>query len=126
MDAGSTFLLAQPEHDSHLWIVLSDPKVDAKRVLLVSLTTATPLKETVCLLEVGDHPWIRHQTCVYYEYPKVVSLEKLYQLKDAGLLIPQEPLASQLLHRIRESAALSERMALQYAEILIEQGLIEC
>jgi hypothetical protein len=95
-------------------------------VLLVSLTTVTPLKETVCLLEVGDHPWIRHQTCVYYEYPKVVSLEKLYQLKDAGLLKPQEPLAPQLLQRIRECAALSERMALQYAEILIEQGLIEC
>ena len=124
MDAGATFLLTQV--DKHLWIVLSDPKLDPDKVLLVSLTTASHLKESVCLLEVGDHPWIRHQTCVFYEYPKVVSLGTLHQLKDKGLLQLQDPLAPHLLKKVREGAALSERMPLAMAEILVEQGLIEC
>jgi hypothetical protein len=85
--------------DNHLWVILSDPKIDAEKVLLVSLTTVTPLKETVCILEVGDHPWIRHRTCVFYEYPKVVSLETLHRLQDAGLLQLKEPLSPRLLKR---------------------------
>jgi hypothetical protein len=92
MEAGSTFLLT--ELDKHLWIVLSDPKLDDTKVLLVSLTTAHHLKESVCLLEVGDHPWVRHQTCVNYQDAKVVSLKKLYELKDKGLLRLQEPLTA--------------------------------
>jgi hypothetical protein len=126
MDAGTTFLLKEKTLDNHLWVVLSDPKIDPGKVLLVSLTTATALKEQICLLEVGDHPWIRHKTCAYYEYPKVVSLATLYKLKDTGQLDLREPLSPAVLERMREGAALSTRMPLAMAEILIEQGLIEC
>jgi hypothetical protein len=62
MDAGYCFLLS--DIDDHLWIIISNPKLDPDHVLIVNLTTVASYKETVCVLSVGDHPWIRHDSCV--------------------------------------------------------------
>lgn len=123
MDAGSTFLLTQV--DNHLWVVLSDPRRDPKNVLLVSLTTLTRLKESVCILAPGEHDWVRHQTCVSYEHAKVVPLDVLYKLKDKGLLVLQAPLSPALLQRVRSGAAVSMRITLDNRQILVNQGLID-
>jgi hypothetical protein len=48
MNAGDTFRIPQPgtSLDSHLWVVISDPVVDAERVLIVNFTTRrSPLDE---------------------------------------------------------------------------------
>ena len=34
MDAGTTFL--RSDSDKHLWIIISDPKVDAENILIVN------------------------------------------------------------------------------------------
>ena len=34
MDAGTTFL--RSDSDNHLWIIISDPKVDAENILIVT------------------------------------------------------------------------------------------
>jgi hypothetical protein len=39
MDIGTTFL--PDAGGSHLWVVISDPKIDAENVLIVSLTDET-------------------------------------------------------------------------------------
>src|SRR5262245_36827970 len=124
MEAGFTFLIARKEVDDHLWVIASDPKADPGQVLIVSLTTARSYKEQVCIIEGGEHPWVRHRTCVNYEDSKVVSLDKLYTLKDSGLLQLQEPLTPSLLRRIRDGAAVSRRIPLDNRQVLIDQGLI--
>lgn len=124
MEAGSTFLRA--DKDSHLWVIISDPTKDPERVLVVNLTTHDQRKEDVCILERGDHPWITHKTCVNYEDAIVTSVAKLFELKDGGLIRLREPVAALVLKRMRDGAAESTRMALDNANILIEQGLIDC
>src|SRR5438132_6013464 len=124
MDAGATFLVPGVV-DPHLWIVLSDPRIDRENVLIVNLTTVTRLKEQACIIERGEHPWVTHRTCVNYQDAKVVSLEKLYRLKDSGHLRLQDPLSATLLQRVRYTAALSVRIAFDKREILVKQGLID-
>jgi hypothetical protein len=124
MDAGSTFLVAKKEVDDHLWIVASDPQVDADHVLIVNMTTLNSRKEQACLIEAGEHPWVRHRTCINYEDSKIVSLDKLRTLKNCGLIAPQEPLAPRLLQRVRAGAAVSKRIPLDNKNVLVEQGLI--
>ncbi len=125
MDAGSTFLLTQV--DKHLWVVLSSPNIDPQKVLLASLTTASRFKEDVCLIESGEHPWVRHRTCVSYEsdHSRVITLENIHKLKDGGYLKFQEPLSPPLFKRVIAGAAASKRIPLEYLEILISQGFIE-
>jgi hypothetical protein len=123
MEAGTTFLLSAG--DIHLWIIISDPELDPQNVLIVNLTTLAPRKDQSCVLKVGDHPWIRHDTCVNFGDSNVTTLEKLIAARDANALMTQSPVSPQLLQRIRESAMNSTKMALDHAEILISQGLVQ-
>ena len=124
MKAGDTFRPADRSVDIHLWVVISDPDQDPSRVLIVSLTTFKPPKESVCLLDVGDPPFIKHLTCVAYNLANAPSLAQLERARDAGDLIPDVPVSESVLRRIREGAALSKRLAIDHGELLDSQGLI--
>ena len=123
MDAGTTFLLSAV--DIHLWIIISDPNLDAENVLIVNLTTLAPRKEQSCVLKVGDHPWIRHDTCVNYGDSQVTTLDKLVAAQNANALMIQSPASPDVLKRIHEGAMNSTKMPLDHAEILISQGLVQ-
>ncbi len=123
MDAGTTFLLSAV--DIHLWIIISDPNLDPENVLIENLTSLAPRKEQSCVLKVGDHPWIRHDTCVNYGDSQVTTLDKLTAARDAKALMIQNPVKPDILQRIREGAMNSTKMPLDHAEILINQGLVQ-
>src|SRR5690242_17903142 len=107
MKAGDTFFLAGGAADRHLRVIISDPGIDPERVLFVSMTSYDITKEDVCLLEVGDHPFVKHRTCIAYGDAKEAPLEALIQLRDAGHLRPSEPVSPELLERIRRGISLS-------------------
>ena len=125
MHAGDAFLLLDKSVDDHLWIVVSDPIKDKNKVLIVSMTTAAPHKEAVCLIQPGEHPWVRHDTCVSYDNARLVSLQQLLALKDTGMLDMQEPCSNLLLKRIRDAAGDSVDLPMEMAEILSEQELVD-
>jgi hypothetical protein len=62
MKAGDTFFLAGGAADRHLRVVISEPAIDPERVLFVSMTSYDITKEDVCLLDVGDHPFVKHKS----------------------------------------------------------------
>jgi hypothetical protein len=126
MDAGTTFFLVE-EHravDTHLWVVVSDPHRFPEQLVIVSVTTLKEHKDQACILKRGCHPCITHASCVAYNLAKVVSLAKLLECKDAGLIRLQDPIAPDLLEHIRNRAGDSTLMEPDVAEILIEQGII--
>jgi hypothetical protein len=123
MEAGTTFL--RSDSDKHLWIIISDPKADAENILIVNLTSLDIRKENVCVLHVGDHPWVRHDTCVNYADAVVTSLPKLFAAKDAGAIVLHDPVSEVVLGRIREGAMNSTRISLDNADILMNQGLAQ-
>ena len=123
MQAGFTFLT---EVDRHLWVILSDPSKDDQKVVIVSLTTLGPYKDQACIIRRGSHPWVTHDTCVAYDFARIVKLADLVALKNAGKIRLQDPLSSALLEHIRQSAADSTRFPMGCADILIDQGLLNC
>jgi hypothetical protein len=124
MKPGDTFRPADPTVDIHLWVIVSDPARNASEVLIVSLTTFKPKKESVCLLDVGDHPFIKHKTCVAYNLANAPSLEQLERARDSGALIPDVPVSADVLKRIREGAALSTKLSIEHGDLLDSQGLL--
>ena len=106
MKAGDTFFVRDRSVDTHLWVIISDPEIDAGRVLMVSLTTYEPYKEDVCLIDVGDHPRVGHKTCVAYIEARMTTLAKLTALKEGGHLSVQTPVSESLLARIRAGGQL--------------------
>ena len=125
MQIGDTFLLEDREVDSHLWVVLSHPQENRDAVVIVNLTSLGTLKDQSCLLDVGDHPWISHPTCVQYADAKCVSEETIDRLVAAGHLKPREPAADALLAKILRGAALTDAMPIKCRRVLVDQDLID-
>jgi len=104
--AGDTFFLAGGAADRHLRVIIFDPTINPDRVIFASMTSYDVTKEEVCLLDVGDHPFVKHKTCIAYASAKEASLQDLLQLRDAGQLRPDIPVSSEIRKRIRRGASL--------------------
>ena len=124
MKAGDTFFLHGKAADRHLWVILSDPDIEPDHVLFVSMTSHDVTKESVCLIDAGEHPFVVHATCMAYDMIKVARLDQLRNLEAKGLLKPYQPVSTLLLERIRMGASLSRRISEENLEILIRQGLL--
>ncbi len=125
MKAGNTFYIRDRGVDTHLWVVISDPDRDPVRVVMVSMTTYEDYKEDVCLLDVGDHPSIRHKTCIAYNEARMTTLETLNTLIGGGYLSMQPPVSEAVLWRIRAGVSKSTRIHYKYIEVLLDQEVIE-
>ena len=121
MNAGDAFRLTRQAVDEHLWFVLSDPSINPDRVVIASFTSWKPRKDQACIVEAGDHPFVRHKTCVSYEDAKIVSVAFLNERLSAGDLRSCDPLSPALLKRVRTCAALSRRMKTEAWQVLEEQ-----
>ncbi len=59
MKLGDTFLPISEEDVTHLWIVITEPDASGL-VAIVSLTTRRNNSDETCLIQMGDHPFVRH------------------------------------------------------------------
>lgn len=121
MRAGDTFLF--PGADDHLWAIISDPVLDPGRVVIVLFVSHTEKYDQACVLSGGEHPFIKHPTCVQYPGARVVTDALLESLRLAGRLRPREPLRPDLLAMIRKRAENADIRTSAY-EILREQGFV--
>lgn len=122
MISGECFFFREKE--SHLWIVASDPRRNPLRVLIVNLTTHVvghPFKETVCLLDVGDHPFVKHPSCVNYADSRLVTDAQLTSLLARDRIVLVDALAPKVLDRIRRGASLSRKIPIENLQVLIDQ-----
>ena len=123
MRAGDAFLIRDKNIDEHLWVIISDPTIDGKQVVVVNFTTSHPKKERFCLIQAGEHPFVTRETCIAYNFAKITSLAKLIQNRDQGDITPQDPVSPVLLTRIRQGVPLSNLMPLKCVAIMAKQKL---
>lgn len=126
MYAGETFFFR--EKQAHFWIVLSDPALDASRVLLVNVTTfqrGSSHKEDVCRLYPGDHGFIEHESCINYHDSRVYPDAHLTSMLARDRIVLHDALEPHILKRIRDGASLSRRIPFEHLEILLDQGLLD-
>ena len=121
MKAGDTFLI--PDFDDHLWAVISDPSIDSQNVVIVLFVSWTKRYDQACVLRKGQHPFIKHDTCVQYPGAQVVTDSKLEEQLQTGKLRPKSPLSQELLEQIRRSAEQSDIPSRAYG-ILRDQNFV--
>jgi len=124
MDAGDTFYIPNPGTtlDSHLWIVVSDPNAFPEQVVIVNMTSHRDDKDQACILEVGDHSFIKHKSCIEYSRAKVLPVRHLAALVDKGIT-QGDKCSAELLQKIRDGVP-DSRMELDKVAILEMQGLV--
>ncbi len=111
MNPGTTFIDRDYDPLGHLWIVLSAP-TGRGRVAVVNLTSHNPERRDCgdhCLvLGPGDHPFIRHDSCVYYKRARLRSLRAMREDEARGELERSEPLSDDLLLLAQQGALASQ------------------
>jgi hypothetical protein len=122
---GDTFLYRRSGLDNHLQIVLSDPSLDAAKVVVVNFSSWEPYKEQACIVEPGEHPFVVKRTCVPYRFAATVTLAFLEDRESRGHIAKQQPLSAALLARVLAGAAQSRFMPTEVWDVIEVQDLVE-
>jgi hypothetical protein len=79
MDCGDTFLMPAPGGVAtpHLWIVVTQPDTQTHLCAIVSVTTLRNSKDQTVILRPGDHPFIRHDSTIFYGDAMIVDAQRL-------------------------------------------------
>lgn len=100
LNCGDTFLTGDGDEDNfHLWIVLTSP--NEGEVVTVCLVTARKRSERLVVLNMGDHPFVQHESVIAYQFSQIRSVEDIQELLRSGGAKPRDPVGPELLKRIR-------------------------
>jgi len=109
MKCGDTFLMPAPGGTAtpHLWIVITEPDPASHLSGIVSVTTLRNSKDQTVILRVGDHPFIRHESTIFYGDAMIVDAKRLESEIAAGLAIRRAPCLAATLKLIQQGVSAS-------------------
>jgi hypothetical protein len=75
---GDTFIIPKSSASrEHLWIVITDPDPSTREAVCVNLTSAENQEDRTVIANVGDHPFIKHETIVFYKDAQILDMAKV-------------------------------------------------
>jgi len=109
MNCGDTFLMPAPGGMAtpHLWIVVTQPDVETHLCAIVSVTTLRNSKDQTVILRPGDHPFIRHESTIFYGDAMIVDVRRLQAEISAGLAVAREKCPGATLRLVQDGAVAS-------------------
>ncbi len=130
LQIGNTFL-NDPylELDRHLWVIISDPSYNSEQVAIVNITSwedeGDELNDSSCIVNDGEHPFIKHKSYVIYAKAKLTTVGNLQAAFNRGLLHVRENCSDDFLSKVLGGAANSRFTPGDVLDVLREQGLID-
>jgi hypothetical protein len=71
---GDSFMLPRPGQDTeHLWVLITRPNPATHEAIMVNVTTQRPHSDTTAILKVGEHPFIKQPSVVFYSDARTVA-----------------------------------------------------
>jgi hypothetical protein len=109
MDCGDTFLMPAPGGlaTPHLWIVVTQPDPATHLCVIVSVTTLRNSKDQTVILHPGDHPFIRHDSTIFYGDAMIVDAERVENEIAAGLALAKEKCPNATLKLVQDGIGAS-------------------
>lgn len=109
MKPGETYLL-----EGHLWVVVSLPGADGS-VAMVNFTSYREPCDESCILQPGDHSFIKRKTIVQYGWGTMVSPAMQKKVQEQ----PQyEDVSGSVLDRIQQGALKSQATSFKIAKAI--------
>ncbi len=108
----------------HLHFVCCEPFFDRKRgdwsVVAVNVSSVKSHNnyDPTCILDVGDHPFIRHKSFVYYRHAAIFKVSYIKQGIATGDIILQEKASDRLMSAILAGFAQSEQTSAHILALL--------
>lgn len=112
-------LLIPTAHNKHLFILLTDPKqpegYTCNHNLLVPVGTIYPNRphDATCLLYVGDHTFIKHNSYINYQQSRIEVTTTIEQMVKNGVFLERDILDGAILARACQGLLQSRHTALK-------------
>lgn len=100
----------------HLWVVISDPSAHAGVFVAVNLTRDVFLAGKECVLEKGDHKWVRETTYVCFGKAMKIGPKEEANLQkqiQAGTIKMHMPMDPKIIAKIVIAAKTSKALSLE-------------
>ena len=113
---GDTYWARNPNSNNppHLYFVITDPKRNQGRVLLVNMTERKAGSDGSCILRIGDHPRVTKESVLQYAEAILPDGRRLEEVVNRGLFTPAERAAMPLVRRMLAAALRSPHLRKEY------------
>lgn len=104
IQAGMTFIPQQLNPLPHLHIILTNPHSyhGELYILIVNLTSRGERSDQTVILNVGDHPWVRHPSVVFYGQAQPQKVSDIERRLQSGFWRSHTPMSGSILQRIQD------------------------
>ena len=92
----------------HLRIVVSNVNKDMECLVVTLVSKKYEWQDSTCVLNVGDHPFIKHPSVIDYKICQKVNVVKILNGVRKGLFLRMEDVAPDVLKRIQDGVKESE------------------
>lgn len=95
---------------AHLMVCLAvDQNKDA--AVIVPIVTRHEFSDTACVLDVGDHPFITHESCASYDFARAISWSDINHQIEQRKVRLRAPVSDPVLKRLQVGFVLSDETA---------------
>ena len=108
-----TFLDEPPQTcgKRHLRIVITELSQDNELLTVPLDTFHGSFQDTSCIINQGEHPFVKTRSFINYRYAKVLSFTQVFNGLQKGLFIRKEDVSEELLKRIQDRAKRTKHLA---------------
>ena len=118
MRRGWTLLIPSgPGDRSHLFIVINNPGEDEEAVL-ACLSSIHARADRTCIVNPGDHPFVRHESYIDYRHCRTDSIPHLTTLLERRYVTRHEDASDELVERILDGARGSKQTRRRILKLL--------
>ena len=125
MECGDTFLMPAPGGPvtPHLWIVVTQPDPQTRLCAIVSVTTLRNSKDQTIILRPGNHPFLRHDSTIFYGDAMIVDARRLDAEIAAGLALRRDNCTQATLKLVQDGVLASPFTRMKVVRFCREQWL---
>ena len=98
-----------PRIKPHLWFILTEPEGDVNKFVAVMVRTRRGYTDNTTILDIGDHPFIQHESAVDYGSADFFTLKLIQKKMEHGRCSLKEDLSESLLQRVKDGLLQSAR-----------------
>ena len=127
ISVGDTFFADFPKEDPHLFFIVLDICKTKPHLFICSMLSSwkdkSPYCDNSCILDKGDHPFIRHKSYIAYRETLILTHEELLRLIQIGKFTIDKPATPELIRKIKNSALKSKFLPQNVRNYIIESEL---
>lgn len=114
-----------PGINDHLQVVISRPDEYPDQVICFNFTSwKGDHCDPACIVQPGEHPWVKHKSFVYYANPSILRSEVVEALHAPNRIESWAPVSDEVFDRMLAGATITKMLSMEDAELLADQGLI--